>query len=35
MGHVRALNRQFMNRLLDSLSKNVNRYTEDESWVKG
>jgi hypothetical protein len=34
MEHVYALNRQFMNRLLESLRENVNRYTEDESWVE-
>lgn len=34
MEHVRALNRQFVSRLLDSLPDNVTRYTEDESWVE-
>ena len=34
MQYVHALNRQFMNRLLESLPENVNRYTEDESWVE-
>lgn len=34
MEHMRALNRQFMNRLLESLPDQVNRYTEDQSWVE-
>jgi Family of unknown function (DUF6339) len=34
MQHVRALNRQFMKRLLESLLENVNRYREEESWVE-
>jgi hypothetical protein len=34
MENVRALNRQFMIRLLDSLYDNVTRYTEDESWIE-
>src|SRR5262249_15209317 len=33
MERARALNRQFMNRLLEKLPENVNCYTEDESWV--
>ena len=34
MENVRALNRHFMNRLLESLPENVSLYTEEESWVE-
>jgi hypothetical protein len=34
MEHARALNRQFMNRLLESLPENVKRYKEAESWIE-
>jgi Family of unknown function (DUF6339) len=34
MEHVRAMNRQFVSRLLDSLPANLSRYTEAESWVE-
>ena len=34
MGHVNALNRQFMNRLLEAVADNLDRYTEEESWVE-
>ena len=34
MEYVHALNRQFMNRLLESLPENVGRYTEKASWVE-
>ncbi len=34
MQHVHALNRQFMNRLLESVSENLSHYTEEEPWVE-
>jgi hypothetical protein len=34
MEHVRAMNRQFVSRLLDSLPANLSHYTEGESWVE-
>ena len=34
MEHVSAFNRQFKNRLLESVPDNLDRYTEEESWVE-
>lgn len=34
MERIRASNRQFMNRLLESVTDNLDRYTADESWVE-
>lgn len=34
MQYIRALNRQFVHKLLDSLPQNVKRYTDKESWVE-
>lgn len=34
MPYVPALNRQFMNRLLESIPETLNRYTEKETWIE-
>jgi len=34
MQYVHAINRQFLNRLLKSAPENLDRYTEDETWIE-